>query len=50
MMKGKSYYRTEPAIAFKNRETFDKDLDFCETELNFLNYQYAINNNVMAEA
>ena len=49
-MKDISYYRTEPAIAFTNRETFDKDLDFCETELDSLNYQYAINNNVMAEA
>ena len=50
MMKGISYYRTEPAIAFTNRKIFDKDLDFCETELDSLNYQYAINNNVMAEA
>ena len=49
-MKGKSYYRTEPAIAFKNRETFDKDLDFCETELCSLIINYAINNNVMAKS
>jgi len=50
MMKGISYYRTEPAIAFTNRETFDKDLYFCETELDSLNYQYAINNNATEEA
>ena len=50
MMKGISYYRTEPAIAFTNRKIFDEDLDFCETELDSLNYQYAINNNLMAEA
>jgi hypothetical protein len=50
MMNGISYYRNQFDIAIANRETFNKDLDFCETELDCLNYQYAINNTEMAVA
>jgi hypothetical protein len=42
LLNGIAYYRNMPSIAAANRETFISNLNFCETELESLNYQYSI--------
>lgn len=39
---GIAYYRCLPGVASTRKESFIKALDFAEVELDYLNYQYAI--------
>ena len=44
LINGISYYRTLQDMAFTSGEKFTKDLNNCETELDYLNYQFTIYN------